>query len=85
VDLVLVQLWNPSIRKFIELPLVSEPQNFRHRELMISGFEYDPISDHYKVVVVYCDCDDIGENEVKVHTFGYRFMENCFGVSFYYC
>jgi hypothetical protein len=47
-----LQLWNPSIRKFKELPpAISEAQNFP----FMYGFGYDPISDNYKVVVVFGD------------------------------
>ncbi|KAK2404626.1 F-box/kelch-repeat protein [Trifolium repens] len=76
LDLVLFRLWNPSIRKFKELPPIREPQiNFRQPKLM-SGFGYDPISDNYKIVVVFGDFsnytanNDFSENEVKVHTLG---------------
>ncbi|MCH85128.1 F-box/kelch-repeat protein [Trifolium medium] len=67
VDLVLLKLWNPSIRKFKELhlPPISDPQKFP----FMYGFRYDPISDNYKVVVVFCD-DVSSESEVKVHTLG---------------
>jgi F-box interacting protein len=71
-----LQLWNPSIRKFKELPpFVSEPQNFP----FMYGFGYDPTSDNYKIVVVFSDLahEDLSEDEatdelmdVKVHTLG---------------
>jgi F-box interacting protein len=71
------QLWNPSIRKFQELPhLISEEPKYP----LMYGFGYHPISDNYKVVVVFGDlthdhlCKDelINEvtREVKVHTLG---------------
>ncbi|MCI01022.1 F-box/kelch-repeat protein, partial [Trifolium medium] len=71
---VLVRLWNPSIRKFRELPSISEPHNFGHHKLM-SGFGYDPICDNYKVVFVLLAFDNytsnyFSENKVKVHTLG---------------
>ncbi|CAJ2638624.1 unnamed protein product [Trifolium pratense] len=67
-DLVQLQLWNPSIRKFKELPPISKP----HRFAGIYGFGYDPISDNYKVVVVSSDLTrgDFNKNELKVHTLG---------------
>ncbi|CAJ2638625.1 unnamed protein product [Trifolium pratense] len=63
-DLVHLQLWNPSIRKFKELPPISTPQTF----VSLYGFGYDPIIDNYKVVVVYSDLNR--KMELKVHTLG---------------
>ncbi|GAU24913.1 hypothetical protein TSUD_116380 [Trifolium subterraneum] len=77
-DYVLVRLWNPAIRKFKELPSITEQQdiNFGHSKLM-SGFGYDPISDNYKAVFVlrgfkYVDYSRnyFCKNKVKVHTLG---------------
>jgi F-box interacting protein len=69
VDLVMVQLWNPSIRKFKEFSSISRPLQ---KSLEMYGFGYDPISDNYKVVVVFGDLTRGGfsENEVMVHTLG---------------
>ncbi|PNX88866.1 F-box protein, partial [Trifolium pratense] len=50
-DSIRIQSWNPSIRKFKELPPLVEPQNFSHYERMY-GFGYDPVNDNYKVVLV---------------------------------
>ncbi|CAJ2638502.1 unnamed protein product [Trifolium pratense] len=77
-DLFLVRLWNPSIRKFKELPPVRKPHSY---QLGMRGFGYNPISDNYKVVVVLLPSDDVEDNaeytgnyfsnhEVKVHTLG---------------
>ncbi|XP_045823917.1 F-box/kelch-repeat protein At3g23880-like [Trifolium pratense] len=73
-DLFLVRLWNPSIRKFKELPPVRKPHSYH---LGMSGFGYNPISDNYKVVVVLLPSDNVEDNgnyfsdhEVKVHTLG---------------
>ncbi|PNX58502.1 F-box family protein, partial [Trifolium pratense] len=58
-DLFLVRLWNPSIRKFKELPRVRKPQSY---QLGMRGFGYDPISDNYKVVVVLLPSDNVEDN-----------------------
>jgi F-box interacting protein len=69
----MVQLWNPSLRKFEDLPPVCDSEIFQ----MLHGFGYDPISDNYKVVVVFGYLDredsidnDFSLNEVKVLTLG---------------
>ncbi|KAK2393801.1 F-box/kelch-repeat protein [Trifolium repens] len=61
-DFLLVRLWNPSIRKFKELPPISEPNNF---DTWMYGFGYDSTSDNYKVVAVLHPY-----GVVKVHTLG---------------
>ncbi|MCI08204.1 F-box/kelch-repeat protein, partial [Trifolium medium] len=68
-DLVVIRLWNPSIRKFKELPPISEPYIF---DMWMYGFGYDPTSDNYKVVVVLHQHGDytFSKTEVKVHTLG---------------
>ncbi|CAJ2638483.1 unnamed protein product [Trifolium pratense] len=77
-DECFVLLWNPSIRKFKELPPFQKPDLISHCR-MSSGFGYDPISDKYKVVVVlvFCVPDSSGnlvdKTEVKVHTLGTNF------------
>jgi F-box interacting protein len=74
---LVLQLWNPSIRKFKELPhLIREEPKYPS----MYEFGYDPISHNYKVVVVFGDAthDDLSEDElinevaheVKVHTLG---------------
>jgi F-box interacting protein len=71
VDYLIIQLWNPSIRKFKELPSTNCPQDYHG---FIYGFGYDLISHNYKVVIVFNNCDErsdfLSENEVKVHTLG---------------
>ncbi|CAL5187297.1 unnamed protein product [Lathyrus oleraceus] len=47
-----VVLWNPSIRKFKKLPPFECPKYGRKLHLN-HGFGYDPVSEHYKVVVLY--------------------------------
>ncbi|AES97652.1 putative F-box domain-containing protein [Medicago truncatula] len=58
---VIYRLWNPSIRKFKELP----PLELQHTgyNLQMHGFGHDPISDNYKVVVVFRDHN---KTDVKV-------------------
>ncbi|PNY15547.1 F-box/kelch-repeat protein [Trifolium pratense] len=74
-DLLVFQLWNPSIRKFKELPPpIIEPQQFP----LMYGFGYDPISDKYKVMVMFCFGHlfhdgwivEVMKLQVKVHTLG---------------
>ncbi|CAL5202493.1 unnamed protein product [Lathyrus oleraceus] len=48
----LVVLWNPSIRKFKELPPFENPPGL-DRLYMSYGFGYDHASHDYKVVVIY--------------------------------
>ncbi|XP_045826273.1 F-box/kelch-repeat protein At3g23880-like [Trifolium pratense] len=72
----LVILWNPSIRKFKELPLFTKPNGSIYLH-MTFGFGYDSSTDIYKVVVVL-DYDyfkpgsitSVKKVEVKVHTLG---------------
>ena len=52
---VTIRLWNPSIRKFNELPYLGKQQGEMY------GFGYDAVTNNYKVVVVF-------EDEVKVYT-----------------
>ncbi|GAU28237.1 hypothetical protein TSUD_118440 [Trifolium subterraneum] len=74
----LVILWNPSIRKFKELPLFTKPNvsNYIHINF---GFGYDSSTDKYKVVVIldytipdFTTSEDnwVTKTEVKVHTLG---------------
>ncbi|XP_045819961.1 F-box/kelch-repeat protein At3g23880-like [Trifolium pratense] len=71
----LVILWNPSIRKFKDLPLFTKPDvciDFH----MTFGFGYDSSTDQYKVVVVLDYLVPVSttiwvlETEVKVHILG---------------
>jgi F-box interacting protein len=83
----LVILWNPSIRKFKELPLFTKPKN--HWQ-MAFGFGYDSSKDKYKVVVVldYYMPHTTNEGswvekiEVKVHTLGTNIWRNIQGYPF---
>ncbi|MCH98698.1 F-box/kelch-repeat protein, partial [Trifolium medium] len=72
----LVILWNPSIRKFQELPLFTKPPDVC---IHTFGFGYDSSTDKYKVVVVLDylmqsttneDNSWVTQTEVKVHTLG---------------
>jgi len=78
----LVILWNPSIRKFKELPLFQKPKVFTH---MSFGFGYDSSKDNYKVVVIldYIMPNSItnennlaNKTEVRVHTLGTNIWRN---------
>ncbi|AES68761.1 putative F-box domain-containing protein [Medicago truncatula] len=70
----LVICWNPSTRKFKELPLFEKPMTGVN--VMTFGFGYDSSKDNYKVVVVLeylvLDEDDsfFNKTQVKVHTLG---------------
>ncbi|XP_058785017.1 F-box/kelch-repeat protein At3g23880-like [Vicia villosa] len=69
-----VVLCNPSIRKFKKLPPFQKPL-FGTKIHANHGFGYDPVSDHYKVVVLYhCHSTSTGIHEdtttVKVLTLG---------------
>ena len=67
----LVILWNPSTRKFKELPLFEKPYLFYQNHLMTFGFGYDSSKNNYKVVVVLHYEGSLGEvAQVKVHTLG---------------
>ncbi|KAK2439873.1 F-box/kelch-repeat protein [Trifolium repens] len=90
INVLVLQLWNPSIRKFKEFPhLIGEEPKYPS----MYEFGYDPISHNYKVVVVFGDVthDDLSEDElinevaheVKVHTLGTDSWKR-FGVSFCY-
>ncbi|XP_058723824.1 F-box/kelch-repeat protein At3g23880-like [Vicia villosa] len=85
IDQRLVLLWNPSIRKFMNLP-----DNPKQRDsYTIYGFGYTHLSDSYKVVAVsnYCESDDTYKTEVKVLTLGTsawrRIQDFRSGVHFY--
>ncbi|AES68643.1 putative F-box domain-containing protein [Medicago truncatula] len=73
-----ILLWNPSIRKFKELPSFQKPNAISDTR-MTFGFGYDPIMDNYKVVVVlgfsvwFNNGDVVDKTEVKVHTLGTKF------------
>jgi F-box interacting protein len=83
----LVILWNPSIRKFKELPLFTKPKN--HWQ-MAFGFGYDSSKDKYKVVVVLdyymphttIEGSWVEKIEVKVHTLGTNIWRNIQGYPF---
>ncbi|KEH32867.1 putative F-box domain-containing protein [Medicago truncatula] len=67
---VTVELWNPSIRKFKELPSLGKQQN-PYQVLMMYGFGYDAIFNDYKVVVILKHTDNfVDSHELKVHTLG---------------
>ncbi|RHN65496.1 putative F-box domain-containing protein [Medicago truncatula] len=78
----LVILWNPSLRKFKELPLFEKPKVTHLR--MSFGFGYDSFKENYKVIVVlhYLIRDSTGsdnwvhKSEVKVHTLGSNIWKN---------
>ncbi|XP_024640633.1 F-box/kelch-repeat protein At3g23880 [Medicago truncatula] len=55
---------NPSIRKFIQLPPLELQLN--GYILQMHGFGHDPISDNYKVVVVFLDYDSTDNNKTDV-------------------
>ncbi|XP_058723823.1 F-box/kelch-repeat protein At3g23880-like [Vicia villosa] len=63
-------LWNPSIRKFTQLPSLDNPK--RKESYTIYGFGYDHVNDSYKVVAVWCYESDDGsyKTQVKVHALG---------------
>ncbi|XP_058784935.1 F-box/kelch-repeat protein At3g23880-like [Vicia villosa] len=67
-----IQLWNPTIRKLKELPVLRNP----HHRNIAYGFGYDSVTDHYKVVVVLWDhCGD-EKTQVKVNTLGTKLWKN---------
>lgn len=70
-------LWNPSIRKFKELPPFEKPQVRCHIN-MTHGFGYDHVNNNYKVVVVlhYPIGGRDYKTEVKVHTLGTDFWKS---------
>jgi len=66
-------LWNPSIRKFTTLSYI------------VYGFGYDPLSDNYKVVAVFCygSSNGVLKAKISVHTLGicsWRMIEGNFPV-----
>jgi len=77
-------VWNPSIRKFKELPPFQKKSELSIDIKMTHGFGYDHVNDKYKVVVVlHYDVDILpGEvslfdkTEVKVYTFGTDFWKS---------
>jgi len=80
----LVILWNPSLRKFKELPVFEKPKVSTDHLRKTFGFGYDFLTDNYKVVVVldYFIPDSTGsdnlvhKSEVKVHTLGSNIWRN---------
>jgi len=71
---MILRLWNPSIRKFKELPSLQKQQNHLRQDF-IYGFGYDVITNAYNLVVGLRLRDDKSRNfvdnhEVKVHTLG---------------
>ncbi|XP_058782777.1 F-box/kelch-repeat protein At3g23880-like [Vicia villosa] len=69
-------LWNPSIRKFKELPPPFENVQIRKKAFMTFGFGYDHVSDNYKVVVLYYYEPNLPiTTTVKIHTLGTNFWE----------
>ena len=68
-----LQLWNPSIRKFKELPPIENQQNLRP-VLRMYGFGYDVDTNNYKVLVVAHLLDSsgnfVGKHKVMVYTLG---------------
>ncbi|XP_058722095.1 F-box/kelch-repeat protein At3g23880-like [Vicia villosa] len=64
----IVVLWNPSIRKFKELPSPFENTRIRNQVDMTFGFGYDRVSDNYKVAVLYYT--ELDTTKGKVHTLG---------------
>ncbi|RHN65301.1 putative F-box domain-containing protein [Medicago truncatula] len=77
---IIVRLWNPSIRKDKELPLLQEPKKQKH-VMRMYGFGYDPVGDNYKVVVFLRLIDSnisnfVDKYKVKVHTLGTSSWEN---------
>ncbi|XP_058785035.1 F-box/kelch-repeat protein At3g23880-like [Vicia villosa] len=70
-----VALWNPSIRKFKELPPFKNTR-ILNRVYMTFGFGYDRVSDNYKVVVLYySESNLLDTTKVKVHTLGTNFWK----------
>ncbi|GAU24914.1 hypothetical protein TSUD_116400 [Trifolium subterraneum] len=74
----LFRLWNPSIRKFKELPRLKKQQY--SDKMMMYGFGHDPIIDNYKVVAVLHASDGrgnlIAKTYVKVYTSGTNIWTN---------
>lgn len=74
-----VLLWNPSIRKFKELPLLEKPKG---KVYLTFGFGYDSLTDNYKVVVVLryfvrdSNVNYANKTDVKVHTLGTYFWKS---------
>ncbi|XP_058772335.1 F-box/kelch-repeat protein At3g23880-like [Vicia villosa] len=73
----LLLLWNPSIRKYKELPLFQRPLNNSGRTDVDFGFGYDHVNHVYKVVAVLSYVSyDVTKTEVKVHTLGTDFWKS---------
>jgi len=83
----LVILWNPTIRKFRELPLLKKPQEFSHKYMQFCLkpqtefiFGYDSLTDNYKVIVVFNYNKSRGrwvnKIELKLHTLGTNFWRS---------
>ncbi|XP_050882531.1 F-box/kelch-repeat protein At3g23880 [Lathyrus oleraceus] len=66
-----VIMWNPSIRKFNELPYIENP---KVPYFTSYGFGYDLVSNVYKVVVVFW-CSGV-KTVVKIHTLGTDFWKS---------
>jgi len=76
LDCCFVSMWNPSVRKFKELPPFQKPQGVSHIN-MTHGFGYDRVNDNYKAVVVlkyYVGV--LSKTEVKVHILGTKFWKS---------
>ncbi|XP_058721861.1 F-box/kelch-repeat protein At3g23880-like [Vicia villosa] len=70
-QICIVLVWNPSIRKFKELPNLVKP---KVRCFTSYGFGYDLVNDVYKAVVVFRYSGV--KTEVKVHTLGTNFWKS---------
>ncbi|AES88432.1 putative F-box domain, galactose oxidase/kelch, beta-propeller, F-box associated interaction [Medicago truncatula] len=77
-----VLLWNPSIRKFKELPLLEKAIGHVINLTSGFGFGYDSSTDNYKVVVVlgYTVLDNnlnyVNKTDMMVHTLGTNFWKS---------
>ncbi|XP_058754493.1 F-box/kelch-repeat protein At3g23880-like [Vicia villosa] len=65
-----VVLWNPSIRKFKELPPFKNPQVLAQNvnRAIKYGFGYDHVSHNYKVVVLYNSRTHLRTTKINVYT-----------------
>ncbi|XP_058785030.1 F-box/kelch-repeat protein At3g23880-like [Vicia villosa] len=79
-----VVLWNPSIRKFKELPPFQNCEILKTVYIyMTVGFGYDHVSDNYKAVVLYYSGTNFFDTtKVKVHTLGTDFWKTSESFSF---
>ncbi|CAJ2638503.1 unnamed protein product [Trifolium pratense] len=73
----LFRLWNPSIRKFKELPHLKK-HDYENHNMMMYGFGHDPVLDNYKVVVVLRSHGHLVTKKTygKVYTLGTNFWKN---------